>query len=293
MFPYDKKGEFSMLIAWVCAIALAGALGICAAVDAFAGLTWLWLLPVCLFGSILLLAACWFLLLVIMAKAVDMTEDQDKDSLFYRGVTRLTIDALLPILKVHVEAQGLKQLPKDSRFLLVCNHLHDTDPIVLLWAFPKSQLGFISKRENDTKFLIGPFLRKLLCQPINRENDREALKTILNCIKLIKEDEISVGVFPEGYIRGDNLMHPFRSGVFKIAQKANVPVVVCTLQGTQHIYKNMKTWSPSFVKLHLVGVITPEEQQGRTAVDIAHEAYQMMAHDLGPDLVFSETAENT
>ena len=282
-----------MLIACVSAVSLAASALICGVTGAFEGLTWLWLFPVSFVGSFLLLALLWFGMFVAMAYAVDMKKDWDKDSPFYRGVVRLTMDALLPILKVHVETRGVEQLPKDGRFLLVCNHIHDTDPVILMWTFPNSQLAFISKRENEQKFLIGPFLKRLLGQSINRENDREALKTILNCIKLIKNDEVSIGVFPEGYIRESHLLYPFRSGVFKIAQKAGVPVVVCTLQGTQDIYKNMKTWSPSYVKLHLVGVISVEEQKGRTAVDIAHQAHQMMADDLGPDKVLPEDAEIT
>ena len=237
-------------------------------------------------------ASMWFAMLLIMAKCVRMDQPQESDNRFYRGVLMLTIDALIPVLQVHIQTQGLEQLPRDGRFLLVCNHLHDTDPVVLLWAFRKSGLAFVSKREVDDMFLVGPFLHKILGQPINRENDREALKTILNCIRLIKEDQASIAVFPEGYVSKEHQMHPFRSGVFKIAQKAKVPVVVCTLRNTHHIYANMPKLKPSFVELHLVGVIPAEEIEGVTAVDVSHRAYEMMAQDLGPELVLP-AEENT
>ena len=280
-----------MLIFCVCMLALAASGGLCAALSAFGSFMWLWLLPVGFVVGVLLLAGLWYLLLLAMASAVNMESVDERKEPFYRGVAMLTVKALVPILKIRIETRGLEQLPGDGRFLLVCNHIHDTDPVVLLWAFPKSRLAFISKREADAKFLVGPFLRQILCQPINRENDREALKTILNCIKLLKDDRVSIGVFPEGYIHGDDLLHPFRSGVFKIAQKANVPVVVCTIQGTQKIFRNIKTWTGTSVKLHLVGVISTEEQQGRTAVDIARQAHDMMAGDLGPELVLPVTEE--
>lgn len=281
-----------MLIGIVGAFSFALAVLVCALTGAFDTLAWLWALPVCLVGFLVLAAALWFLLLYFMAKCVDMEKEQEKDSPFYRKVIELTVDALVKLLRVRIDTRGLEQTPKDGRFLLVCNHLHDTDPVVLLWAFRHSQLAFISKRENDGKFLIGPFLRKILCQPINRENDREALKTILKCIKLIKEDTVSIGVFPEGYVSLDRLLHPFRGGVFKIAQKANVPIVVCTLQNTYDIYKNMKALKPTNVQLHLVGVIPAEALQGRTAVDIANQVHTMMAQDLGPDLVLPEAGSS-
>jgi 1-acyl-sn-glycerol-3-phosphate acyltransferase len=195
-------------------------------------------------------------------------------------------------LNVGIKVQGKELIPKKGRFLLVCNHLHEADPIVLLWTFRKSQLAFISKRENDSRFLIGPFLRALLCQPINRENDREALKTILKCIQLIKEDTVSIAVFPEGYTSMDRLLHPFRSGVFKIAQKADVPIVVCTLRNTYDIYHNIKHGKGMEVEVHITGVIPAEDLKGRTAVDVANQAHEMMANDLGPALVFSQE-ENT
>ena len=266
---------------------------VCALAGAFSNFSWLWILPACAVGGFLLLAGLWFLMMLIMAKCVDMDRPQEQDSLFYRRVITWTIDALVPLLQIHIKTEGVENIPTDGRFLLVCNHLHDTDPVVLLWAFRKSGLAFISKREVDSMFLIGPFLHKILGQPINRENDREALKTILNCIRLIKEDIASVGVFPEGYIRDDHLLHPFRSGVFKIAQKAKVPVVVCTLRNTHHIYANIPKLKPTEVELHLVGVIPAQELEGVTAVEVSHRVHRMMAEDLGPELVLPETEENT
>ena len=104
-----------------------------------------------------------------------------------------------------------------------------------------------------------------------------------------EEDKASIAVFPEGYIHGDNLLHPFRSGVFKIAQKANVPIVVCTMQNTQKVKKNMPHLKPTDVHLHLVGILSPEDCQSMTTVDIGNRVHQMMAEDLGPDLVLQET----
>lgn len=283
-----------MLIGIVSGISATVGILTCDATGAFYGFGWLWLLPLCFVLSFAVLAGIWFLILLIMAKAVDMEKPQEKDDSFYRYILRLTIDALVTVLQITIHTEGVENIPRDGRFLLVCNHLHDTDPVVLMWAFRNSQLAFISKREVNDMFLVGPFLHKILGQPINRENDKEALKTILNCIRIIKEDKASIAVFPEGYVSKEHRLHPFRSGVFKIAQKAEVPIVVCTLRNTHYIYKNMPKLKPTEVHLHLVGVIPAEEIKGVTAVEVGHHAYEMMAADLGPDLVLPpETEENT
>ena len=265
------------------AISVISAVLACVSAEAFATLMWLWLLPVSFLGNFLALLILWCIMLLVMAKLVDLNAKYEHDAPFYRWVADKTIRLAIRLLRVNISMEGLEKAPKSGRFLLVCNHLNDVDPAVLLMAFPKSQLAFISKRENDKLFVLGPFLRRMGCQPINRENDREALKTILTCIEIIKDDRMSVGVFPEGYIHGDNLLHPFRHGVFKIAQRTGVPIVVCTLQGTQHVLKNAVKLKPSSVQMHLVGVI--DDVKGRSAVELGEQAYAMMAEDLGPELV--------
>lgn len=238
-----------------------------------------------LVGGILLLAALAFLLLWFLCRIVDLNKPQEHDSRFYRFVLKLVVPVIMAILQMRVHTSGLEKTPKDGRFLLVCNHINDLDPVTLLRYFSGSQLSFITKRENMSMFLVGKLMHKILCQPINRENDREALKTILNCIRLIKEDEVSIAVFPEGYTSLDGKLHKFRHGVFKIATKTKVPIVVCTLQNTNKVFRNAKHLKPTDVHLHLLEVIAPEFYEDMTAVELGEYIHGLMAKDLGPELV--------
>ena len=277
-----------MVLGAFLAISLLTAVGICAGTGAFYTLSWLWVLPVSFAGAFLGLLLLLFLLMLIMAAAVDMEKPQKKDSAFYRTVVMGMIHLVVPLLRVRIVEKGMDKAPKEGRFLLVCNHLHEIDPVVLLRAFPKSRLAFVSKREVDHMFLVGKFLHKMLGQPINRENDREALRTILNCIQILDDNKASVAVFPEGGIRGGHVLHPLRNGVFKIAQRAKVPVVVCTLRDTHKVLKNALKLKPSTVEMRLVGVLGVDQITGKTAVQIGDMVYKMMADDLGPELVLQQ-----
>lgn len=252
------------------------------------GLHWLWVAPLSFLGSFLSLVIVAFLFLWISCLFVDLKKPQEQDSPFYRTLIDLYGPLVLTVGRARVHTRGLEQTPKSGRFLLVCNHLHEADPVILLKYFRKSQLAFIGKQETRDMFMVGPLMHKIMCQLVNRENDREALKTILNCIRLIKEDEVSIGVFPEGYIRPDRKLHHFRSGVFKIATKTNVPIVVCTITNTNHIIKNFLHMKPTDIDLHLIKTIQPEEYAGMTTVEIGDMVYHMMADDLGPDRVSQE-----
>ena len=263
-----------------------GALSVLIGVVAWLIAGGLWVLPVAAVVAFLVLLGLAFGILMIMCKRVDQDIPQEEDDKFYRIVTNLIIQSALPVLQIHVKKYGLEKMPKDGRFLLVCNHCNDSDPIILLHCLPQYQLAFVSKKENRDMFVIGPMMHKIQCQLINRENDREALKTILKCIQILKEDKASIAVFPEGGILSeDGKLHPFKPGVFKIAQKANVPIVVCTLKNTKDVVRNLLRLKPSHVEMRVLEVIPPEEIKGVTTVDIAHRCHDLMAEDLGVDLI--------
>ncbi len=280
-----------MLLLTLFVLSVLSAVGVCLGSGGFQSLSWLWVLPVSFAGTFLLLAVLVFLFVILCEKAVDTSKPQETDSKFYRFLINRIAETAIPLLSVRMHVAGLEKTPRQGRFLLVCNHLNEMDPVVLLHYFRKSQLTFISKKENQDMFVVGKFMHKIMCQLINRENDREALKTILKCVEIIKEDKASVAVFPEGYIHKDKKLHHFRSGVFKIAQKTKVPIVVCTLQNTQYVFHNGLRLKPTHVHLHLVDVVTPEQYAGMTTVELGEMVYEMMAKDLGPELVSHEEGE--
>lgn len=252
------------------------------------GLSWLWIAPVCFVGGVLALLVLALVFLWAVCQFVDLSKEQEHDSKFYRTLLTVYVAGIKRIARLHIHTQGLEKTPKEGRFMLVCNHTSLADPVVLLHCFAKSQLAFISKRENASMFIVGKAMHKLMCQTINRENDREALKTILKCIQLIKDDEVSIAVFPEGYIHKDKKLHHFRSGVFKIAQKTKVPIVVCTLKNTPKFFENLPKWKRTDVQLHLLDVIQPEQYAEMNTVVLGNWIYEMMAQDLGPELVSQE-----
>ena len=57
--------------------------------------------------------------------------------------------------------------------------------------------------------------------------------------ELMKNDVVSVGVYPEGTRNRDGSLLPFHDGVFIIARKADVPIVVATIDGTEKIPYNV------------------------------------------------------
>lgn len=256
------------LFAAFCAIAAAVTKGFWAAVAALFG-GWL--------GGLVLV----LLFLVAVTLVVDRETEPERDSKFYRTIARLYIELGVTLGRVKIQSQGLEKVPGQGRFMLVCNHLNELDPVVIMHCLPQSQLAFISKKENKNFPIVAPVMHKLMCPLIDRENDRQALKVILRCIDMIRKDLVSVGVFPEGYVSLDGRLKHFRGGVFKIAQKTGVPIVVCTIKNTKKAMHNLLRLRGSWVRFHVVDVIDAETVKQTPTLDMAEKVYEIMISDLG------------
>ena len=139
------------------------------------GLHWLWVAPLSFVGGFLSFTILAALVLLVSGLCVDLDKPQEKDSPYYRMLLRMYIPFILTIARARIHTKGLEQAPKDGRILLVCNHLHEADSVILLHYFRKYQLAFVGKKETRDMFLIGQMMHKIQCQFVNRDNDREAL----------------------------------------------------------------------------------------------------------------------
>lgn len=267
-----------MLLTCLAILSAAAAVLICL----LAGVSFWWL-PLLILGCFLGAAALAFGFLWVMCAIVDIDKPQEVYSKFYQKLAKVYIKALVPIVQVRIHKRGVEQLPTEGRYILMCNHQSIADPVLLMEAFPDADIAYISKMENRDMFLVGKVMHRLMCQLIDRDNDRQALKVILKCIQLLKDDAVSIGVFPEGYCTLDGRLQHFRPGVFKIAQKTKVPIVVCTVNHTQEIFDNLPKLRPTDVDLHLLGIVQPEEYEGLTTVQLADKVFNMMLEDLGPE----------
>ena len=266
-----------MIIKGCALLALIGAV-LCCVCSSF------WWLPLYFVGFFLAFFLLAVLFCVVACAFISMDKPVQKESKFYRAILYPYVELLMNLFLVKLRTEGLEKTPADGRFLLVCNHQQFADPGILLHCFPKSQLTFISKQENRKLPIINKFMQAIRCQFIHRDNDRQALRCIIECIRMIKAGEASVGVFPEGYTTKDGKVHPFRPGVFKIALKTGVPIVVCTIDGTMPLFHNVARLKRSPVELHLVDVIQPEQYAGMNTAEISHMVYEMMIADLGEEV---------
>lgn len=190
-------------------------------------------------GILLALIVLYILFLAVCSLLVDPKKEYEKNSVFYRWLLNSATGIALKLMRVRIHTSGFEKLPKDTaRVLFVGNHQSNFDPIVTWYALKNWQIAFLSKGENFKIPIFGRIIRKCCFMEIDRVDPRNAIKTINKAVELLKGEEVSIGVYPEGTRSKDGTLLPFHNGVFKIAQKANVPVVVLRITGTQTVHKN-------------------------------------------------------
>ena len=236
-----------------------------------------WLVPVILIGAFFALILLHVAVLAISIVMVDLNKSP-LDTNFFRALVKGFLQIAFPVLRVKVHVTGIEKIPTDGPFLLVSNHIHDLDPAIIYHAVPDSRLAFIAKKEVRDLFpFVYKALHKLSGLPIDRENNREAAKTIINATKLIKDKTNSVAVFPEGYVSLSGELLPIRAGALKMATKSGAKIVVCTLWGTKDIPKNLFKRKTD-VYFDVLDVIDTVDNQHTT--EIGEQIHTLMSESL-------------
>ena len=187
--------------------------------------------------ALLALLLMYLLFLGVCCLLVNPEKEYGKDSPFYRFLLDSATAAAMKLLRIRVHVSGMEKIPKDTKVLFVSNHRSNFDPIVTWYALKKRKIAFVSKPINFKIPFFGRIIRKCCFTSIDRENPRNAIVTINKAAKLLKKQEVSIGIYPEGTRSKNCELLPFHNGVFKIAQKAEAAIVVLCVTGTEKISK--------------------------------------------------------
>ena len=190
-------------------------------------------------GGILALVLIYILFLFVCGLFVNPKKEYETHSRFYRHLLNTVTAIGLKIMRIRIHSNGVGIIPTDTKnLLLVGNHRSNFDPIITWHILKKWQPAYISKASNFQIPIFGRFIRKCCFLAMDRENPRNALKTIMKAVDLLKSGEVSIGVYPEGTRSRNCELLPFHNGVFKIAQEAEASIVVIALSGTEKVHKN-------------------------------------------------------
>lgn len=147
-----------------------------------------------------------------------------------------------------VDYIGEENIPKDTPVLYIGNHRSFFD-IVLTYVRVPRPTGYIAKKSLEKVPLLNVWMRNLHCLFLDRENIKAGMQTILAAIDLMKNGK-SICIFPEGSrSKEEGTFLPFHEGSFKIAAKADCPIIPMTIVNSAAVFENQ---FPKIRKAHVV-----------------------------------------
>ncbi len=147
-----------------------------------------------------------------------------------------------------VKIIGEENLIHDRGVVYASNHQGNFD-IFLLNGYLKTLFSWISKEVYFRVPILGWAMKRTGYISIDRENPRDAMKSINLAVDKIKSGT-SVVIFPEGTRSLDGEIHEFKRGSLLIATKSNAPIIPITIVGSYNVKrKGSVKINPSHIKL--------------------------------------------
>ncbi|MBL8116674.1 MAG: 1-acyl-sn-glycerol-3-phosphate acyltransferase [Anaerolineae bacterium] len=126
-----------------------------------------------------------------------------------------------------VEVTGAENVPAEGPAIIMMNHISALDPVLCMGAVTNRFVIPMTKIENMSNPLIGPFVRWWGSYTINRgEIDRKALT---NSIEMVKHGQLIL-IAPEGTRHPEGLAEA-KDGLAFVATKADAVIIPTAISG--------------------------------------------------------------
>lgn len=137
---------------------------------------------------------------------------------------------LLGVAGVRVEVEGMEHLRVDGPQVLVCNHQSLFDILALFAALPVS-LRFVAKKELSGVPVFSGAMRRAGHVFIDRGDRSQAVRAMRRAGDRMREEGLSLGLFPEGTRSPGGRLQPFKKGAFVLAIDTQTDLVPVAVQG--------------------------------------------------------------
>ncbi len=140
--------------------------------------------------------------------------------------------SLKPLLSWKIE--GRENVPLDGSLIVVANHVHLVDPILLQLSFPR-WLSFMAKQELFRYPLVRFAIRWAQAFSIRRQGTIGDKRETIKQARDILSGGLVLGMFPEGKRNRNGKLLPGKSGAAVIASQTGVPLLPVGIIGTEKL----------------------------------------------------------
>lgn len=185
------------------------------------------------------------------------------------------IETISSKLKITFEVVGDENIPAEGPFMVYSNHQGFADIPAICHAFKDHcQMGFVAKEEWRKYKVLREAIIYTRSIFLDRGNPRAAVKAVGE-VKDLLDKGFNMAIFPEGTRSQHHEMGEFKPGAFKFAEKAKVPVLPMTLDGSYKLFEEKGTYQPCHIKItihplvHLEEMSKEEQKHAATEIERA------------------------
>lgn len=135
--------------------------------------------------------------------------------------------------------KGEENMPKSGPVVYMATHKGLFDSPVMALLIKNEPVIFIGKEETKKMPVFGKWFEAMGCIYLARDDMKKSLQAILQGIDELKQGQ-SIVIFPEGTRMKGQEMGSFKAGSFKLATKANVPIVPIAIQNTYKVLEEKR-----------------------------------------------------
>jgi 1-acyl-sn-glycerol-3-phosphate acyltransferase len=146
----------------------------------------------------------------------------------YRVLRRIIPPIVNPYL--HVQVEGLENVPDRAPAVLACNHLSFIDSIVLPLNLARP-VYFLGKADYWDSWRTRWFFRGTGVVPVHRGGGKEGEASLRTGVEILNRGDL-LGIYPEGTRSPDGRLYRGKTGPVRMALEAGVPIVPCAVVGT-------------------------------------------------------------
>ena len=178
-----------------------------------------------------------------------------------------------------VKVRGLENLPQNTAAVFIANHASYMD-IPAIWGYVPVQFRIMAKRPLFYLPFLGWFLWRAGHIPVDRGNARAAVANMKRVVDKLHAG-CSLVVYAEGHRSPDGVLQDFKTGGFKLALKAGVPIIPITIIGSNRILKkDSLVFHAGEIEVIIDPQLATTNYNNRNLSELVNQTHAVIAHRL-------------
>jgi 1-acyl-sn-glycerol-3-phosphate acyltransferase len=220
----------------------------------------------------------WFLVCSALGIVWLLVRPRNRETLYVYG--QVFCRGVVSLMGWKIDVANRERLDSTRPCVFVANHQSFLDVVTFGSVFPRRTVS-AGKREIGRIPVFGWFYRLSGNLVIDRSNPRGARDSLEEAARTIRDENVSVWFMPEGHRNGGPELLPFKTGAFRLAIAAGVPIVPIVAAPLGAIADTRRRRArPGTLRVTVLDPIPPDATSPRAVAELAEATRSAMQREL-------------